>query len=375
MGDHIPKPMIITEYQLKDFRNIAEATLALGQGVNVLYGENAQGKTNLIEGITLFSQGRSFRGAKEKELIRFDCEAGMLQLQYETIGRKEPQTLEYHFTNTKRICRQNGANLSRLSELVGKLTTVVFCPKHLLMVSEGPALRRSFLDIGMMPFSPVYIENLKRYKGLLDERNACFKQLGMEVPGASLMFELITTQLIQASAVVARSRVNYLERISQHATHILRDLSGGREELTLRYDGILEEEEYKKVYQRLKQAEWQRGSTLFGCHRDDFEILINGKEARTYASQGQQRSIALALKMAEGELMKDYKGEYPIFLLDDIFSELDERRKQYIMQGIVSASDRRQVILTTCDESIQRLWSNATVYEIDNGRVKRTPGG
>ncbi len=361
--------MIITEYQLKDFRNFEEATLSLGQGIHVFYGENAQGKTNLLEGITLFSQGRSFRGAKEKEMLRFGSEAGILKLSYETKQREQIQSLEYSFTQNKRICRQNGAVLQRLSELVGKLTTVVFYPKHLMMVQEGPAFRRSFLDLGMMPFSPVYIENLKRYQSLLEERNGCFKHLSFDVPGASLMFELITTQMIQAAVVVARSRVNYLEKIGNYAKEILKDLSGGTERLTLRYTGILEEEEYKKTYQRLKNTEWQRGSTLFGCHRDDFEIEINGKEARTYASQGQQRSIALALKLAEGELMKEYKGEYPVFLLDDIFSELDEKRKQYIMQGMVTSQEKRQVILTTCDESIKGMWDQAKVYQIQRGKV------
>ncbi len=363
--------MQITSLELWNFRNIAHASISFSEKVNVLYGKNAQGKTNLAESIGMFSYGRSFRGAKEKEMIAFDADAVRMRLSYR--DREKEHTLRYDFSESKRICQKNGANLTKVSELVGKLQTVIFAPSHLSLVSGEPLLRRNFLDMALIPYSASHIEDLRQYKRALLQKNAYLKQLAKEhheipIQKEDALLESLRAQLTALGVRIANRRKEYLEQLERCAKKILFELSDGKESLKLEYQGALTKEEYEANARRLFLAEQYRKTTLYGAHRDDFCVQINDKSAKDYASQGQQRSVALALKLAEGELLYQKEKEYPVFLLDDIFSELDEGRKRYIMQGLQD----RQVILTTCDESVTKLWEDATVYSVENGVFTQT---
>lgn len=359
--------MWIAEWSAQDFRNIAQARLQFSPEINVLYGDNAQGKTNVIEGISLFSQGRSFRCAKEREMIRFDAPFASLGVRAlcEQDSRHE-MALSLAFSKTQRICKKNGVPFSRLSEWIGNVQTVVFCPGHLSLVREGPSVRRSFLDLALLPHSGGYLEQIRTYRHVLEQRNALLRQMRKN-PSVGAMMEEYNASLAKHGVAIAQKRAAYLERLCVCAKEILYDLSGKREELSLRYLGLLTEQGYFDAAKRHAEAELARQATLFGAHRDDFLVTLNGKEARSYASQGQQRSIALAMKMAEGELLRQRFSENPIFLLDDVFSELDGRRKEYIMHEL----HNRQVILTTCDSAVKGLWSNACVYEVEAGQYKK----
>ncbi len=360
--------MRIETLLLENFRNILCADLTFCDGVNVLFGKNAQGKTNLAESISLFSQGRSFRYAKEKEMIHFGSDITKMSLcYYDKNGR---QTLEYNFTPKKRYCKKNNAPLTKVSELVGKLQTVIFSPSHLSLVSGEPQLRRNFLDMALLPFSPTHIDDLRRYKRILEQKNAYLKQCEACGRYDEVYEQSLRAQLREYGVKIAARRKAYLEQVQNEANRILSELSDGKEQVQLLYKGPSTEEEYKEKEIRLKEAEHARSVTLYGAHRDDFEILLNGNCAKDYASQGQQRSIALSLKLAEGELLYQNEKEYPVFLLDDIFSELDEHRKRYVMQGL----SHRQVILTTCDESVKNMWENACVYYVEDGVFTKERG-
>ncbi len=357
--------MYVCEWQCKDFRNIESASLAFSPEINVLYGENAQGKTNVIEGISLFSQGRSFRSAKEREMIRFDAPFASLSMTVQ--AEKGKKSLELVFSRTKRICKKNGVHLSRLSEWIGNVQTVTFCPGHLSLVSEGPSVRRGFLDLALLPHSGSYLEHLRAYRHVLEQRNALLRDAKKNPSLYSSLIEEYNAQLAEYGVLLAKRRYAYLEKLCAHARNILYELSGKREELKLRYLGLLTKEDYLESARRHADAELFRQTTLFGAHRDDFYIGLNDREARVYASQGQQRSIAFALKMAEGELLRERFSQNPVFLLDDIFSELDGRRKEYIMHELKN----RQVILTTCDSAVKELWQNACVYCVEAGQYRR----
>ncbi len=356
--------MQINQLELRNFRNIESASLTFCEGVNVLYGKNAQGKTNLAESIGLFSCGRSFRGAKEKEMISFDSSFAKMKLSYTDSERTN--LLEYDFSFKGRSCRKNGAHLCKVSEMVGSLQTVIFAPSHLSLVSGDPQQRRNFLDMALLPYSSRHIEDVRNYKRAVLQKNAYLKQLEQKKVLLQKEDDLLASLRIQMQEYgvrIAKRRKEYLTRLEECAKQILTELSEGKESLSLSYVGALTEEEYEENARRLFLAEQYRKTTLYGAHRDDFCVKINGKDAKDYASQGQQRSVALALKLAEGELLYQKEKEYPVFLLDDIFSELDEGRKKYIMQGL----QNRQVILTTCDESVTKLWENARVYRVKNG--------
>ncbi len=353
--------MKIESLELEHFRNIEHAFLTFSDGVNVLFGKNAQGKTNLAESIALFSQGRSFRSAKESEMIAFDHEMAKMALTFKT--QERTYRLEYNFTPKKRFCKKNNAPLTKISELVGSLQTVVFAPSHLSIVSGEPQMRRHFIDMALLPFSPTHIEDLRRYKQILAQKNAYLKQKEELFYQDDPLMASLRQQICEIGVRIALRRKEYLQKLQKSASVILSDLSQGKETLTLEYIGATTKEAYRENEERLRMAEQYRKTSLYGAHRDDFSILLNGKSAKDFASQGQGRSIALALKLAEGELLYQKEKEYPVFLLDDIFSELDEERKCYIMQGLKD----RQVILTTCDESVKNMWENACVYHVENG--------
>jgi DNA replication and repair protein RecF len=355
----------IESLKLEHFRNIAHADLTFCDGVNVLFGNNAQGKTNLAESIALFSQGRSFRNAKEKEMIAFDCDMAKMALTFQ--DKERTHHLEYNFTEKKRFCKKNNAILTKISELVGCLQTVVFAPAHLSIVSGEPQMRRNFLDVALLPFSPSHIEDLRRYKQVLAQRNAYLKQKEELFTKDDALMASLKEQLCEIGVRIAQRRVAYLNKLQVYAASILSELSLGKEVLELQYIGATTKEEYLQNAQRLFLAEQYRKTSLFGAHRDDFTVLLNRRDAKDFASQGQQRSVALALKLAEGELLYQKEKEYPVFLLDDIFSELDTKRKHYVMQGL----QNRQVILTTCDESVKNMWENACVYRVENGVFTR----
>ena len=345
--------MKLKRFYAKDFRNIEEVDITFHEGVNLLFGSNAQGKTNAIEGIYLFARGKSFRKAKESELIRFGCEGFRAEITFETSLGEE--TLSYAVYGSERKRMKNGYKIDRISDMIGSFRAVLFTPDHLGLVKDGPEERRAFLDVAICQCKPYYLSAYTNYKRALEQRNCLLRMMGKGMPVDINEVYAWSRSLAEYAAPIYLERRDYIQRLEKHARVTMREISDEKESLTLRYKSDIdydgdELQEIKKAYYDLFVSdiprEAQNMGTLFGIGRDDMEILINGRRARAFASQGQQRSVVLALKLAEGEACLELSGEYPVFLFDDVLSELDERRRAYLL----SKRKDRQIVITSCEK-------------------------
>lgn len=347
--------MIAREIRLKNFRNVDEATVTFSPGVNVLYGDNAEGKTNLLEAVYFAAIGKSFRGQHLSEVISFGQQEASLSLDFIGAGRAQNIYLRL-FGNRMKAVEKNKVRVTRMSELMGAFRAVLFCPEHLSLIKDGPSERRQYLDIAISSAEPLYLAALQRYNRVLKQRNALLKTAEEQRDSFKATVDVWSAQLAKEAAYIARSRKRYLDRAAAHVARCFADMTGEREKPTLCYLGpagrdadyedttAVEAYCYEKLCSR-HEREIAAGVTLSGVHRDDIEVLLNDKEARLYGSQGQQRSLALAFKLAEGEVCREDCGEYPVFLLDDVLSELDKSRRRYLVEKICD----KQVILTTCE--------------------------
>lgn len=350
--------MKVEKITLHNYRNIAHAQLRFDDGVNLICGKNARGKTNVLEAIYSFARGKSFRAASERELVRFRCRGYHTELVYS--DRTRTHTLTLGYADKKRQKKINGVPCEKLSDMIGRFCAVLFCPEHLEIVKGGPGVRREFLNIAISQLDPRYIQTLARYKAILEERNALLRKLSFCEEGQVRMMtmaqlEIFSEQLSEAAGYIAVCRERYVNALSPYAEFFLGEMTAGREQLTLAYECDVDRayrddecaiaEEYLKKLKQNVEREISAGATLYGIHRDDMKISVNRTDARVYASQGQQRSIALSLKMAEGELARARIGEYPVFLYDDVFSELDDNRRSYLF----SRTEGKQVIMTSCE--------------------------
>ncbi len=342
--------MILSAFSCENYRNIASADIRFSPGMNLLSGENAQGKTNVLEAIYTFARGRSFRGAGDSEQVRFGAQGFRIGIDYASGGRQH--TLSYRFENGKRRREKNGYTVASLSEMIGSFRAVLFYPEHLSLVKGGPAERRAFLNIAISQLDPVYIKRLASYGKRLEERNFLLKNAAR---GGYLERELIDSfsrGMADDAAYIHEKRESYIRMLTPHAAAFTDRLSGGREALSLSYEGSLPyegEEELSLRYYRLFTERLGRetaaGTTLFGIQRDDLSVMIGEKPARIFGSQGQQRTLVLALKLAEGEVSREMTGEYPVYLFDDVLSELDDNRRL----SVLACGADRQMIITGCD--------------------------
>ena len=361
--------MIIKSFRAQNFRNIEECSLDFDGNVNVLLGENAQGKTNAVEGIYLFARGRSFRKGDEKDLVRFGAAGFSVSIVYEDKYREN--TLEYAVFGRERRRRKNGYKISKASEMVGSFKAVLFCPDDLTLVKEGPENRRDFLNVAISQCYPAYIGIYSDYKKALENRNALLKNASK-----GLYFdegELIAWSegLAEYASHIYLYRKEYIKKLEVYAKRFMEEISDGKEELSLTYKSDIGEElserekikgEYLRIFTENIQREKGAGVTLFGPHREDILISLNGNDSRIFSSQGQQRSIVLSLKMAEGEVSRELFSEYPVFLFDDVLSELDEKRQSFVLSGMKD----KQIIITSCES----LRTAGKVITVEGGRFK-----
>ncbi|MBR2622005.1 MAG: DNA replication/repair protein RecF [Clostridia bacterium] len=364
--------------EVENFRNIAHASVEFGPQVNLLLGDNAQGKTNLLEAVSLMALGRSFRGAKDADLIRFGQDKATIALDYCDHIRDMRLTATL-MAGRRRKMEQNGLPVAKMSELIGGLRVVLFCPEHLSIIKSGPELRRNFLDVAISQLKPVYMSALGRYNKILKERNRLLKEASESEDARRIMQDTIdiwSEQLAKEGALIARYRVQYIQKMKQAASVVFLDMTGGGEVPNFSYVGTAHldcEDDYldtvktEKAFFELLTTSHARevgaGYTLWGIHRDDIDITLNGVCARLFASQGQQRSLALAMKLAEGEICRESCLEHPVYLFDDVLSELDVRRRDYLTSRIYD----KQVILTTCEPSEMKRMGDANVIKVQNG--------
>ena len=363
--------MIIKRFIAENFRNINNCDIKFSKGVNLLYGNNAQGKTNTIEGIYIFARGKSFRASEDKELVKFEKEGFRLYIEYE--DKKGENSLEYSFFGRERRRKKNGYKIDKIKEMIGNFKAVLFYPDDLSLVKNSPEERRAFLNVAISQCYNDYIGYYTNYKKALENRNCLLKMAskGMYVDNN----ELISWSYYMAeyASYLYIIRKDYTEKLNKYAKVLMQQISDGKEEIELTYKSDIKkevrerkeaEEEYKRIFTEEIEREKIVGSSLFGIHRDDILININGVSARLYASQGQQRSIVLCLKLGEGEVIKEVCGEYPVFLFDDVLSELDEKRKKFVIEGI----GERQIIITSCEKENNFLPDKK--IEVDLGMYK-----
>ena len=353
--------MYCKKVKLNNFRNISECSIDFCDGINVLAGENAQGKTNLLEAIFFASVGRSFRASSSNEMILFGRKNAVVSIDYMSEKKERGDNITIQlFSDKKKIVEKNHLRVERLSDIVGSFRSVLFCPEHLSLIKDGPLERRNYLDIAISRISPKYIRSLQRYAYFLKQRNALIKSALKNRAVFDATIDLWSEQLATEAAEISLLRLQFIKRVNTIVSSCFEEMTGKKESVDIIYRGsaglsgdeYLDKELVKQKYLTLLSSSHDReimiGSTLWGIHKDDIEIKLNSKNARSFASQGQQRSLALALKLAEGEICKEEFGDYPVFLFDDVLSELDETRRDYML----SFATGKQVIITTCEMGI-----------------------
>ena len=347
--------MIIKRFKAENFRNISNCDIEFSPGVNLLYGKNAQGKTNAIEGIYIFSRGKSFRGKDDSELIKFGERGFRIAIEFEDVSGNE--SLEYALFDKERLRKKNGYKINKVTEMIGSFKCVLFYPDNLGLVKGGPEERRSFLNVAASSCYPAYIKYYADYKKALENRNQLLKLLQKGFYVNNYEIESWSESMSEYASHIHIFRKEYLLRLENYAKNIMKDISDGEEELSLSLETDISKDacdreavkrDYLKIFNENISKESAAGVSLYGPHRDDILIKINEKNSRSFASQGQQRSVVLSMKLAEGEVIKEICGEYPVFLFDDVLSELDEKRRKYVLSG----RGERQIIITSCEPDV-----------------------
>ncbi len=352
--------MKVNRLYLKNFRNIGEMEIFPSEEINVICGENAQGKTNIIEALWLFSGAKSFRGSKDFELIKKGENSSLISTDFTFLGVEN--NAEIKISDTKKAFLNDKA-LSSASKLAGTFNAVIFSPVDLGLIKDGPNVRRKFLDLGIGQIYPNYIEILKSYKRAVLQRNSIIKDLKYDKT-VCVMLDVFEKEIAASGEKIIKYRKKYIEDLKKYLPDIYAGLSGGKEKISAVYvaDSDVSIEEKLKLS---RKEDMYTGVTSVGPHRDNIMFLINGDDSRSFGSQGQQRSVSISLKLSQAEVAREITGEQPICLLDDVMSELDVTRQNYILNHIKG----RQAFITCCDPSNTARLKEGKIFEIKNGEV------
>ena len=368
--------MIVNEIYLDGFRNFINATAIFSNGINVITGKNAQGKTNLIEAIYYLAAGRSFRQVSDKEMISFDHDSAYIRACVVSGGRE--QTLETRFFHgRRREIFANGVKLKNMSELAGRLSVVQFGPGDLDIVKDGAAVRRKLMDQCLSQLRPGYLAALLEFNRLYENKTRILRDYH-EKPSLLELLDDYNFRLAQQSSRLIYYRTAFASALSRRAADIYSKFSGGAEVLMIRYKtvggmdatGKKPEQIFPELMEHQKnhyQAEIKSGMCLSGSHKDDLEIDINEVSARKFGSQGQIRTASVSIKLAERDIHYEERGEYPILLLDDVLSELDVTRQGFIL-GMI---EEGQVFITCCDDRAAASAHSETILRIEKGEISK----
>lgn len=364
--------MNVKELSFTNYRNLTDSVIRPSDKVNVIYGENANGKTNLLEAIWLFCGGHSFRGSKESEMIRFRENFFRLNMRFES-GERE-QEAQISFDKNRKSITINGVEKSSSSYLTEVFSAVVFSPEHLSLIKRGPNIRRKFLDAAICQHRIRYASMLAKYRQIIDQRNALLKDIYKHKELKETL-SIWDDSLTIVGAQILKERFDYLRQLREYARSYHSGISQEKEELSIEYlctakateDDSIEEirEKLSREFIASRQEDYRTGYTSVGPHRDDLEFMINGISARKFGSQGQQRSAVLSLKLSEAELLYHKHGERPVILLDDVLSELDNKRQDFLLNKV----EHYQVFVTCCEESNKEQLKRGKVFYISSGVV------
>ena len=365
--------MILKGLELDFFRNYVHTEVTLSPGVNVIWGENAQGKTNLLEAAVYLSSAKSHRARYDRELIQFGVDHGFLK--GEVFSRSRDFTLEARLhRGERRQLFSNGVKLKTAGELGEVLNTILFCPEDLSLIRAGAVERRRFLDDAICQLRPKYAAALGEYRRLYEQKTRILRDWE-DKPSLLDTLDDFNLGMAQVGAVLIHYRAHFVKRLAALAPPIQGDFSGGREQLELRYETVSTvtdpEGNPKAILEQLlehqqshRRAELESRQCLSGPHKDDLAVEIDGRAARQFASQGQTRTAALSLKLACRELFREDRGEWPVLLLDDVLSELDARRQSFVLERI----DGGQVLITCCEED-KSVPVSGKRFQVKNGQL------
>ena len=353
--------MWIKNIKIKNFRNYDQEEINLEKNINIFYGKNAQGKTNIIEAIFLCSLGKSFRAKKDNEMIKLNEENAIVEIEYEKSDRDGKIKIEI---GNKKNIYLNGIKIKKLSELLGNLNIVIFTPDDINILKGGPQNRRRFLDIMISQLRPNYMHILNLYLKTIEQRNKYLRQIKEEHKDENLL-EIWDEKLAEYAIKIYEYRKEFIEKIIKKLDIIHKNITNGEEQIELEYVTECDsKEKYLKLLKERRKLDIIKGFTTKGVHRDDFMIYINKKDIKIFGSQGQNRTAMLSLKLAELQVIYDEIGEYPILLLDDFMSELDRTRRKNFLENI----EGTQVIITGTEKlDIENL--KYLEYNVSNGKV------
>lgn len=358
--------MYIKKVKLENFRNYDNLEVEFKKDFNLIYGNNAQGKTNILEAIYLSAIGKSFQTNKDSEMIKIGKEKAKVEIEYETKDREGKITVEIADKKTFFI---NGIKQKKISDIIGKINIVLFYPDNIDIIKGGPAERRRFLDIMISQLKPNYIHILNKYLKTLDQRNAYLKQIKFDNKSKD-MLEIWDESLSELSYQIYTYRSEYIQKIKEKIKVIHNKITNcGQQDEKIEISFISSGKSQKDFYENLlrnRENDIRKGYTSTGSHRDDFDIYINDKKVNVYGSQGQQRTSVLSLKLTELNIIQDEIGESPILLLDDFMSELDENRRN----NLTNAIENNQVFIT-CTDKILVEEKNNTIYHIENAKLSK----
>lgn len=366
--------MHLKSIKYNDFRNLANMTFVPGSHVTLLSGKNAQGKTNMLEAIYICSTGRSHRTSRDRELIKFGRLSSYIDATCEQKDGTHRIEIKLSSTNKKAV-RINNSPAHRLGQLMGHMNAVMFSPEDLQLIKSGPSFRRRFVDIALSQMSSTYFYSLQRYQKVLEQRNALLKSRDS---GSSLdTLDVWDAQLSKYGAHLCAKRLDFVHSLDETCSNIHSELTGGKEVLHVSgisaiaaEDEAQAEEELIKYFKKHRATDIKRGVTSVGPHRDDIGMEVNGIDVRAFGSQGQQRTCALSMKLAEVDIMRRLTGEYPLLLLDDVFSELDNSRRTWLLNYIGNV----QTFITCVDIDRHLLVgrNDISIFTIEDGQLHKS---
>ena len=374
--------MRIKRLKVENFRNLEKLDIEFSDGVNIIYGNNAQGKTNIIEAIYIFSFGKSFRANKDIELLKFDKEYFLSNIEIMKKDRELEMDFGFDKISNKKMIKVNGVIQKKISDIIGKLNVVVFKPEDIKIVTDAPSVRRKYIDYLISSISKGYLENITKYKKVLEERNNLLKEIKIKLKGNRVLekndedfLDVYDKLLSKLNCEIYNERKRVIEKLNDYIYGIHLKLTENyinNEKLHIKYVSNVEED-IQKMYNNLIKSRLNninKGYTSFGIHRDDYIISINSLDVSIYGSQGQKKSSIISLKLSELKVIEEVIGEKPVLLLDDYMSELDEKRRIKFLDII---EDIQIIITTTHKISIDG--KENTYFYVDNGKIERKKNG
>lgn len=360
--------MILKSIELKNFRNYEDLNLKFDSGTNILFGDNAQGKTNILEAAYVSGTTKSHKGSRDKDMIRFGEDESHIRTIVEKQGKEYQLDIHLKKNRSKGIAI-NKVPIKKASELFGILNMVFFSPEDLNIIKNGPSERRRFLDAEICQLDKIYLSDLTRYNKILMQRNRLLKDMQHQ-PQLMETLPVWDMQLVEYGKRLIRRRRQFVEELSEIVTGIHRNISGKREELVLRYEPNIDAEFLEDELNRVREKDRKYAQTSVGPHRDDISFFIRGVDIRKFGSQGQQRTSALSLKLSEIELVRQTIHDTPVLLLDDVLSELDSNRQNYLLNSIHDI--QTMITCTGLDEFVRNRFQIDKVFHVIDGHVSET---